>query len=43
MLRREQEEVRTRNAGTMQTEIWLVPAGATFDDQGTQSVENFKK
>ena len=31
-------EVRSGNAGTMQTEIWLVPAGATFNGDGTTVV-----
>ena len=28
-------EVRSGNAGTRQTEIWLVPPGASFNGQGT--------
>ena len=28
-------DVRTGNSGNMQTEIWLVPAGATFNNEGT--------
>jgi outer membrane protein OmpA-like peptidoglycan-associated protein len=32
-------ETRTGNEGTQQTQIWLVPAGATFNAQGTQMAE----
>ena len=32
-------ETRTGSEGTQQTQIWLVPAGATFDAQGTQVAE----
>jgi outer membrane protein OmpA-like peptidoglycan-associated protein len=35
-------EVRTGNAGTMQTDIWLVPAGATFNAEGTKMVDESK-
>ena len=31
-------EIRTGNAGTMQTEIWLVPPGASFNEDGTTPV-----
>jgi outer membrane protein OmpA-like peptidoglycan-associated protein len=32
-------ETRTGSEGTQQTQIWLVPAGATFNAQGTQVAE----
>jgi OmpA family protein len=32
-------ETRTGNDGTQQAQIWLVPAGATFNEQGTQIAE----
>ncbi len=30
-------DVRTGNSGNMQTEIWLVPAGTTFNNEGTMA------
>lgn len=35
-------EVRTGNAGTMTTEIWIVPSGATFNQEGTQPFDESK-
>ncbi|MGI9103998.1 MAG: OmpA family protein [Terriglobales bacterium] len=35
-------EVRTGTAGTRTAEIWLVPAGATFDQPGAQSFSEAK-
>jgi outer membrane protein OmpA-like peptidoglycan-associated protein len=32
-------ETRTGSEGTQQAQIWLVPAGATFNEQGTQVAE----
>ncbi len=32
-------ETRSGNDGTQQAQIWLVPAGATFNEQGTQIAE----
>ena len=32
-------ELRTGNAGTQTAEIWIVPAGATFDQAGTQTFD----
>jgi hypothetical protein len=32
-------ECRTGSAGTMTAEYWIVPAGATFSEQGTQPVD----
>ena len=32
-------ETRTGSAGTMTTEFWIVPAGATFSQEGTQTVD----
>ena len=35
-------EVRTGNGGTKTAEYWVVPAGATFDAAGTESVDETK-
>jgi len=35
-------ETRTGSAGTMTTEFWIVPAGATFSEEGTQAVDETK-
>ena len=35
-------ELRTGNAGTMTSEIWIVPTGATFDQAGTQTFDETK-
>jgi len=35
-------ETRTGNAGTKTAEYWIVPAGATFDSTGTESVDEGK-
>jgi outer membrane protein OmpA-like peptidoglycan-associated protein len=35
-------EVRVGNAGTQTAEIWLVPAGATFSQAGTQTFDESK-
>jgi hypothetical protein len=35
-------EVRTGNGGTKTAEYWVVPAGATFDSTGTESVDETK-
>ncbi len=35
-------EVRTGNAGTRTAEIWLVPAGATFEQAGTEAFSEAK-
>lgn len=35
-------EVRTGNAGTMTTEIWIVPSGATFNQEGAQTFDESK-
>jgi hypothetical protein len=32
-------ETRTGNAGTMTSEFWIVPAGATYSGEGTQPVD----
>ncbi|HEY5161596.1 MAG TPA: hypothetical protein VII81_01175, partial [Terriglobales bacterium] len=32
-------ELRTGNAGTQTADIWIVPAGATFDQAGTQTFD----
>jgi len=32
-------ECRTGSAGTMSAEYWIVPAGATFSEAGTQTVD----
>jgi hypothetical protein len=32
-------ECRTGSAGTMTAEYWIVPAGATFSEEGTQPVD----
>ena len=35
-------ETRTGSAGTMTSEFWIVPAGATFSGEGTQPVDESK-
>ena len=35
-------ELRTGNAGTATSEIWIVPTGATFDQPGTQTFDASK-
>ena len=35
-------EVRTGNAGTATSEIWIVPTGATFDQAGAQTFDETK-
>src|SRR5450631_801459 len=35
-------ETRTGSAGTMTAEFWVVPAGATFSGEGTQTVDESK-
>jgi outer membrane protein OmpA-like peptidoglycan-associated protein len=35
-------ELRTGNAGTMTSEIWIVPTGATFDQAGAQTFDETK-
>jgi hypothetical protein len=35
-------EVRTGSAGTQTAEYWVVPAGASFDEAGTQTVDESK-
>ena len=35
-------DVRTGNGGEMKDENWIVPAGATFDNTGTESVDEKK-
>ena len=35
-------ETRTGSAGTMTAEFWVVPAGATFPGEGTQTVDESK-
>ena len=35
-------ELRTGNAGTQTSEIWIVPTGATFDQAGAQTFDETK-
>jgi len=35
-------ETRTGSAGTMTDEFWIVPAGGTFSEEGTQPVDEMK-